>query len=943
MDQAILEAWLETIEPALVRVFAGRKRWIGSAFAIGPRALLTAYRVVEGLGSADIDLDGHAFRLPQRIQRIEADPKCGVALLVLDAAAPDPASRLPLASANPTGVRAVIAAGYSDPEGPLTGIALGHDIPIVPTPLSNAGPAIPGHLGGSPIVCEGKVVGIVAPRDGKPAQAAPIPISALRPFLARHAALIADEGERLTAEQAAMLTALRSPDAGTPIPFDLIEVVRSQPAASLTAHRLQRIAHWRQKEVRLDQRYVQRTLVAENVRKSPRTTGAALRVGVFNHLGAFRAAHARDPALVLTGVVGSGRSTYLAHHEHELAVTALLDPAGPHPFVFFLASDSARPATGLAADPLAWLASQWSELNPNLPSLFELMRARPTVFLLDDLIQIPGWDGYQGTTASACWCDVIVRLSTSYPLTQIVFSGAVLDGIECPLTPGIPGARSVPRAQFDPIDAFETTRARDLHTSRRIAAEPSECAIRDGFDPTTTTAAPDVPLSTEPGGDVSVVTPRTPARHVVDPEPQAQYPRLHASEFNLINQYTHYLDCIDSLVMPRESDSAPTRPTRIRRFLTLADEPPDDPLAAALALDATPFGTTHFGFDTPPLQAALSANDMERFIATVAECDLVLAAHCARASSATVSAQLKDQLRIQLLARAQAADIDLDARLEAGLMLGHFGDFRFRRSHGSDAAFIEPPRVRVRGGAHVIGSHGSASEQPLFTTVLSAFEIGQFPITNAEWQCFVDANGYEDPRWWDETAPQRQPEGAASGIDRPPPWRTQRFNNPSQPVVGVNWSDARAFCRWLSHQSGREFRLPMETEWEAAARQGTTRLYPWDDDYDPGYANTAEVKLCRTSVVGMFPQGATPGTHSIYDLAGNCWEWTSDPATAYPHPNTERHEAPGAIASRVIRGGSWREAITFARATARLGLDPAMRFPWVGFRVVCPILANSVK
>jgi formylglycine-generating enzyme required for sulfatase activity len=113
--------------------------------------------------------------------------------------------------------------------------------------------------------------------------------------------------------------------------------------------------------------------------------------------------------------------------------------------------------------------------------------------------------------------------------------------------------------------------------------------------------------------------------------------------------------------------------------------------------------------------------------------------------------------------------------------------------------------VRIGPTSFLMGSdEGREDERPVRRVAVEAFELGATQVTNAGYAQFVSATGHE-----------------------PPPFRDQlAFANPAQPVVGVSWFDAVAYCDWLSNVSGRRFRLPTEAEWECAARGGARSSLP---------------------------------------------------------------------------------------------------------------------
>jgi formylglycine-generating enzyme required for sulfatase activity len=357
--------------------------------------------------------------------------------------------------------------------------------------------------------------------------------------------------------------------------------------------------------------------------------------------------------------------------------------------------------------------------------------------------------------------------------------------------------------------------------------------------------------------------------------------------------------------------------------------------------------------------------------------------------------------------RTQDSRADLRARIAAGLALGQLGDPRFVRRQGLYGAYLLPPLVAIPGGTYPIGSNEGryANEAPVHPVELQAFAMAQFPVTNAEWALFMQAGGYEEERWWETEAARawRRGEGTAEGAKqqrrddrkrlqsnfdsirqwlregritsqqadgmeaiarmsddafetllaewyppgrqtRPAYWHDNAFNNPAQPVVGVCWFEARAYCAWMSAQTGQTFRLPTEAEWEAAARGGQRRRYTlwgmrrrryaFGNNFDAARCNTFETHIRRTTPIGVFPGGKTPT--GLVDMTGNTWDWTSSLYTPYPYDAADGREAPSPPgARRVVRGGSWGYDQGGARASFRDALAPDDRYGGgVGLRVV---------
>jgi len=421
-----------------------------------------------------------------------------------------------------------------------------------------------------------------------------------------------------------------------------------------------------------------------------------------------------------------------------------------------------------------------------------------------------------------------------------------------------------------------------------------------------------------------------------------------------------------------------------------------DTLASLADADPLPpLPTT--GWEETAILATAMAAEPDAFVADLMAMNLPLAGRCAAQPDVRVSDALKDRLCKALVQRTQDADADLRARIAAGLALGELDDPRFQRRTGPEGDYLLPPLVEVPAGAYTIGSDEGYfdDESPAHPVYLETFHIGQFPVTNAEWALFMQAGGYEDERWWvteadrawrrgDSTSerPKQQwrefrdevkadfdgfrqhpnvtsveiEQGEAiiqmseeefeSALEQlyppgrqtqPAYWNDDAYNNMAQPVVGICWYEARAYCAWLSAQTGVEFRLPTEAEWEAAARGIQGRRYAYGNNHDPARCNTFETHLRRTAPIGVFPDGETPDPAGIVDMTGNVWDWTSSLYKPYPYDATDGREAPSGDESsaRVVRGGSWRVTPIFGRVNARARYLPASRYDHVGFRVWC--------
>jgi len=216
--------------------------------------------------------------------------------------------------------------------------------------------------------------------------------------------------------------------------------------------------------------------------------------------------------------------------------------------------------------------------------------------------------------------------------------------------------------------------------------------------------------------------------------------------------------------------------------------------------------------------------------------------------------------------------------------------------------------ICVPPGPFVLGGEDGFPMQ--IVRLEEGFFISRYPVTNAQYRRFMEAGGYEKQEYWsDEGWQWKQQEERTE----PRYWNDPKWNQPDQPVVGVNWYEAEAYARW----SG--MRLPTEMEWEKAARGIDGREYPWGDGFDPDKCNTYESGIGRTSPVGKYsPGGDSP--YGLADVAGNIWEWCAD---WYDEGKD----------TKVLRGGSWSDNRWVARCSCRLWVAPRNWFASWGFRV----------
>lgn len=224
---------------------------------------------------------------------------------------------------------------------------------------------------------------------------------------------------------------------------------------------------------------------------------------------------------------------------------------------------------------------------------------------------------------------------------------------------------------------------------------------------------------------------------------------------------------------------------------------------------------------------------------------------------------------------------------------------------------LELERVVVPEGAFLMGASGRRdNEAPVHRVLIRAFEMAVTPVTNAAYRRYLADTDTDPPPWLD-----------APGFDAD-----------EQPVVGVNWTQARAYCSWLSDSSGVAIRLPTEAEREKAARGGVDGgVFPWGDEAHGGGHERIEGPLPSPDPVASTP----PNGYGLYNMADTVHEWCLDAYHEHFYAvSPDRDPCAFGGERRVARGGSWRHQTVVTPCSARASLPPAFHYSDFGFRWV---------
>lgn len=293
---------------------------------------------------------------------------------------------------------------------------------------------------------------------------------------------------------------------------------------------------------------------------------------------------------------------------------------------------------------------------------------------------------------------------------------------------------------------------------------------------------------------------------------------------------------------------------------------------------------------------------------------------------------------------------------------------RFRDSSGDG-----PEMIWLPGGSFMMGDDKSDEkhEKPAHQVTLDHYAVGKYPVTLGEFRRFVAETGYKTEA--------EEGDGAYVWSERlektkDASWRKPYFDqDDSHPVVAISWNDARAYCEWLSKETGQAYGLLTEAQWEHACRAGSETAYCFGDD---------EKELGRYAWYGEnWGKGSThpvgkkePNRWGLHDMHGNVWEWANDwyaedyyeqltnatrsgaTGTANGSQQTPSDSeqttsgfgksasdsqqsasrnpgGPESGSSRVFRGGSWDVGADYCRSACRDDGHPGYRDNILGFRL----------
>lgn len=261
--------------------------------------------------------------------------------------------------------------------------------------------------------------------------------------------------------------------------------------------------------------------------------------------------------------------------------------------------------------------------------------------------------------------------------------------------------------------------------------------------------------------------------------------------------------------------------------------------------------------------------------------------------------------------------------------------------------------ISISGGIYKMGYSQKEFcydiELPEHKVYLNDYKIGKYPVTNKEYQKFINDKGYQNYKYWLsdgwEAVKKQGWEAPMYWEKNGKDWYTRDFEgkrkiNPNEPVIHLSYYEADAYCRWAKK------RLPTEAEWEKAAswneqKQIKTK-YPWGQQLPTkNHCNLLESYIWKSSEVGSYPQGKS--YYGCHQMIGDVWEWTSSEFMGYPgfESGFDEYNDKWFTNQKVLRGGSFGTPSMSIRNSYRNFFRLDERWLFSGFR--CAQDASAVQ
>ncbi|MEL7511074.1 MAG: SUMF1/EgtB/PvdO family nonheme iron enzyme [Cyanobacteria bacterium J06554_3] len=241
--------------------------------------------------------------------------------------------------------------------------------------------------------------------------------------------------------------------------------------------------------------------------------------------------------------------------------------------------------------------------------------------------------------------------------------------------------------------------------------------------------------------------------------------------------------------------------------------------------------------------------------------------------------------------------------------------------------------VRIPGGRFVMGAakgepEANENEYPQREVVVPGFWMGRCVVTQAQWKALMGPKAIGAQQ-------------SGNSLSATPPFE-QPLKKPQQPIENIFWTDAVAFCQQLSLQTGRDYQLPSNAQWEYACRAGSTTPFHFGETLTPELANYNGNYTYGQGTKGLYRETTTevgsfsPNAFGLYDMHGNVWEWCLDGWQTHAKALSLDATIRGlASKKKALRGGSWFYLPSNCRSAYRMTYPFHNRTDDRGFRIIC--------